>query len=76
MGWHGIGGPTDLCSNVGNLLNRTSLTSPSVLCSDDEAIGPLAKFLVERVILIDDKGLLKGFESVPLGVECMHIRHG
>jgi len=61
---------TDLCTNVRDLLDRTTFSCSSILSSDDETIGTLAKLLMERIILIDDKGLLKSLESVSLRVKC------
>jgi len=63
-------GLADLCANVGDLLNCTTLSGASVLRCDYETVSTLAELLVEDVILIDDEGLLEGLEGMSLSIEC------
>jgi hypothetical protein len=63
----------DLCANVGDLLNRTTLTGTSILRCNYKTVGALTEFLVEGIVLIDDEGLLKGLESMSLSIECHNL---
>ncbi|CAG8731029.1 7402_t:CDS:2, partial [Acaulospora colombiana] len=58
------GGRTHLGTDIRNLFDRAALSGTPVLCSDDETVGALAEFLVERIILIDDERLLERSERV------------
>jgi hypothetical protein len=64
---------TDLCANVRDLLDRTSLSCSSILGRNDETVGALAELLMERIVLIDDKRLLESLESVSLRVKCHYL---
>lgn len=55
-----------LGTDIRNLFDRAALSGTPVLCSDDETVGALSEFLVERIILIDDERLLERSEGVSL----------
>jgi len=47
---------TDLCIDIGDFLDRTTLTSAAVHGGYDAAIRALTKFLEHSILDIDDEG--------------------
>ena len=59
-------GRTDLCVDVGDPLDCTTLARSAVFGGDDAAVRTLAELLDELVLGVDDEGGVEGLEGVPL----------
>ena len=57
---------TNLCVDVGDLLNRAAFAGAEVLGGDDAAVGTLAELLDKLIFGIDDEGGVERLEGVPL----------